>query len=53
MTAAPNAAILKSRLALDCFNRNQINRFIKPMVKQAEAAADQRIVNILKTVKNP
>jgi hypothetical protein len=47
---APNAAKLKSRFALDCFKRNQINRLIIPIVKHAAAAADQRIVTKLKNL---
>jgi len=49
-TAAPSAAILNSKFALDCFKRNQINRFISPIVKQAAAAVDQRIVRILNLI---
>ena len=47
---APSAAKLKSRFALDCFKRNQMNRLIAPMVRHAAADEDQSNVSMLKTV---
>lgn len=52
VTAAPIAARPNKRFSLDVLRRSQINKYIAPIVKQAVAAADHKIVIVLKTLKN-